>query len=57
MHKKYIANEILTLQKEMFASYEELELKFLIEVEKIIWSCDLNGLILSMLVKQGVVEH
>lgn len=36
MYKKYIANGILTLQKEMFASYEELELKFLIQVEKLI---------------------
>lgn len=39
----------------MFASYEELELKFLKQVEKIIWNHDLKTLTLNMLLKQSVI--
>lgn len=39
----------------MLATFEELELKFLIQVEKIIWNCDLDGLILNMLLQQSVI--
>lgn len=55
MHKKYIANGILTLQKQMFVIYEELGLKFLKHVEKIICNCNLKALTLNMLLKQNVI--
>lgn len=36
VYKKYIVNEFVIFQKEILASYVELELNFLIQVDKII---------------------
>lgn len=47
VYKKFIVNRVSIFQREIFASYVELEINFLIQVDKIILSCHLNGLKLN----------